>query len=161
MCGRDLWEVFPNYRTSVRLITLTYVNLTSTQPIKLLTRCQNDSAAGSALKLSEASSMSENETKPAGPEGDVFRHPSTQDALEIPSLHCNLFNVAAGPVTVRITFGEGLGPGTHGRFRSSVSLPTTDALLLASLIVETVQKNQSLAADLATKDATNVDSKVV
>jgi hypothetical protein len=55
-------------------------------------------------------------------------------ALDVPAIFCNVTQVAAGPVWVRLAFGEtGMDSGDI-RFRAAIALPIEQAQLLSDAL---------------------------
>jgi hypothetical protein len=56
--------------------------------------------------------------------------------------YSNFFVVSAGPMLLRIAFGEGFGPGINPVYHTAIALNPQDAMTLAQTIVDTLQRQQ-------------------
>jgi hypothetical protein len=79
-------------------------------------------------------------------QSNINRDPKAGDipGLDIKPVFSNKSNVALNGITTRIVFGEYVAgdPIIEGRYHTSVSLPTADALNLANLILRLFAENQ-------------------
>lgn len=60
----------------------------------------------------------------------------------LPALFTNRFYIIANPVTTRIVFSEGIGGQTINT-HTAIILPTTDALDLAKVLMDTIARNRA------------------
>jgi len=61
---------------------------------------------------------------------------------KVAPVYSNFFVITASPAAVRISFGEGFGPGVAAVYHTAVALHPQDAMTLAQTILDTLQKHQ-------------------
>ncbi len=68
----------------------------------------------------------------------------TRAAHAIASTLANRFHLTAGEQLMRVTFGEQVAPETPTTYHQAVTLPRSDAVLLARMILEMYQEASPL-----------------
>jgi hypothetical protein len=71
-----------------------------------------------------------------GGDADVTKQ---ERIMTLPAVYADRFNVQSSPEVTRITFAEAFATGTD-HYRMAVVLTTENALILANLLVELIQK---------------------
>lgn len=75
------------------------------------------------------------------PSADNPLHDLTvENAQELPAIFSNRFHITVDPAHTRILFGQKFMPQEQARSQSIVVLPTTEAVELANLILQLVDK---------------------